>query len=232
MKNLILLTMALMVSSLTLAQQNRRYIVKHGTRIKDTFKFNDIYLFPSFTSGKVLFKTGDTGGGSMNYNRLTGEMDFIQSKDTLALADREKIKTIVLGGTLFYVQTPDGYLQRLDAIDKVILAKKEIIESAGKIKPNNSETFTQTLAPEGTYNSFVSGLPVGMVAKVDLVFDLRVEYYLGSEKGNFKVASKKTLPKFFPEKKELVTKYLEEHPVDFTNLESLQNAFKDIREMK
>jgi len=200
--------------------------------MKDTFKYKDTYLFPSFSSGKVNFKTGDTGGGPMNYNRLTGEMDFIKSKDTLALGDPQNIKNVVIGNNLFYVQLPEGYLQLVDVIDKVILAKREVIDLVDKRKPNNMDTFVQSSSSDGAYSNFVSGLPVSMVTKVDLVFELRKEFYLGNEKGNFKVADKKTLIKSFPEKKVALAKYLEEHSVDFSSLESLQSAFKDIREMK
>jgi len=232
MKSLTLLAIVMITSLMALAQTNQHYVVKHGTSMKNTFKFKDTYLFPSFSIGKVNFKTGDTGGGSMNYNRLTGEMDFIKGKDTLALGDPQNIKNVVIGNSLFYVQLPEGYLQLVDVIDKVILAKREVIDLADRRKPNNMDTFVQSSSSDGTYTNFVSGLPVGMVTKIDLIFELKKEFYLGNEKGNFKLANKKTLIKSFPEKKEALTKYLEEHSVDFSSLESLQNLFKDIREMK
>jgi hypothetical protein len=232
MKSLILLAMGLITSLMTLAQNNKHYVVKHGTSMKKTFKFADTYLFPSFSSGKVNFKTGGTGGGAMNYNRLTGEIDFIKGKDTLALGDAEKIKNVVIGSNLFFVQLPQGYLLRVEVIDKVILAKREVIDLADRRKISNMDTFVQSSAPDPPFSNFVSGLPMTMDAKVDLVFAGRTEYYLGNEKGNFKIASNKTLLKSFPEKKEMLTNYLEEHTVDYTSLESIQSALKDIREMK
>src|SRR6267154_3401836 len=72
------------------AQEGRRFYVKGGTRPKAVFKFEDIYLYPSFISGKVYFKDGGLGGGMMNYNRFAGEMDFIQGLDTLALDVAQK----------------------------------------------------------------------------------------------------------------------------------------------
>ncbi|MGD0343322.1 MAG: hypothetical protein ABSA76_16605 [Bacteroidales bacterium] len=47
------------------------------------------YIFPSFTKGKILLKTGLTQEVMLNYNSITEEMVFEANGTRLALANPE-----------------------------------------------------------------------------------------------------------------------------------------------
>src|ERR1043165_1541242 len=109
MKKNIFLFLSLVACLQSIAQNNERFVVKQGMQPKAVFKFKDIYMYPSFTQGKVNFKEGTSVSAKLNYNRFTGEMDFIQGKDTLALANAEMIKNILIENDVFFYQGEVGF---------------------------------------------------------------------------------------------------------------------------
>ena len=54
------------------------------------------YLFPEFTEGSVLQKSGTVTKTMLNYNTLTQEMVFKQGEQYLAFADPSSIDTVFL----------------------------------------------------------------------------------------------------------------------------------------
>jgi hypothetical protein len=234
MKQFNLLFAAIFFCHVVVAQQ---YLIKEGTRPKDTFTFTDIYLYPAFTAGKVNFKNSHVGAGMMNYNRFTGEIDFIQGKDTLALNDLETIKNVTIGNDLFYYQIDIGFFQRIEESKNATLAKKDYLELADRRRhPNSGSSNT---ASNGTYNPMIttgagvaSGLTLSMVENVDLIYRRTVEYYFANANGFFLKAEKKNLLRLYRDKKVAINAYLEEHDVDFDNGESLLQLFTAINEMQ
>jgi len=81
-----------------LSAQDSTYVtIKTGQSAKDVLTSSDIYHYPQFTNAKVFLRDGTKAGGKMNYNRLYGQMLFINHLgDTLALADEGNIKFIVI----------------------------------------------------------------------------------------------------------------------------------------
>ncbi|HVF96837.1 MAG TPA: hypothetical protein VM871_05935, partial [Flavisolibacter sp.] len=75
----------------SLSAQNTTFItVKAGNKIKDVLATTDVFYYPQFTKGRVVFKDATKGEAALNYSRLLDQMLFIDSKgDTLALADEK-----------------------------------------------------------------------------------------------------------------------------------------------
>ncbi|HEY9048738.1 MAG TPA: hypothetical protein VIN08_22695 [Ohtaekwangia sp.] len=236
MKLYILFICAVLFSGIATAQDDQKYVVKEGTRPKDTFSYADIYLFPTFTSGKVYFKNNHVGSGMMNFNRFTREIDFIQGKDTLALSDTETIKNVAIGNDVFYYQADIGYVQRMAENANVMFGKMESIDVADRRRQPNSGTSSTT--SNGSYNSQIttgagtaSGLALKMVEKVDIIYRKKTHYYFRNAKGSFVKADKKSLLKAYPDKKEALNQYLLQNEVDFQNAESLQTLFNAMTSM-
>jgi len=198
------------------------YTVKSGTPLSSTFTFSDIYQYPTFTAGRVLFKNGRSGGSKMNYNLFTGEMEFIEGKDTLSLADKESIKAISIGTNAYYYQGTDGYLQRVSESAYAKLAVRKTIRlvdrqreagygktsTAGVSAVNNSSLTGGNLV-------IVPGRALSFVSSEDLIYRKLVDYYFGNAKGFFIPAEKKNLIKAYPEKKASINAYLKENNVDW-----------------
>jgi hypothetical protein len=71
-----------------IAQHPKTYTVPAGVEVKEIVPANEIYQFPEFLQGLVIFKDGKSAPGKLNYNRLRAEIQFIDPKgDTLSLAN-------------------------------------------------------------------------------------------------------------------------------------------------
>ncbi len=234
MKPCTILLAVLIICQLAMAQQeDQKYIVKQGTRPRDTFSFSDIYLYPAFNAGKVSFKNGTSGAGKMNYNRFTSEIDFIKGTDTLALADAETMKNVVIGKDVFYYQKGIGFVQIVAETPYAVFARQENISLVDRRRQPNRATSSNT--SNGTYNNQIttgagvaSGLALNMREEVDMIYRKKTEYYFANVKARFVKADKKSIVKLYPEKKDALTVYFTEHEVDFHSQEALQELFNII----
>lgn len=228
----------LMLASLaSVAQEGKKFVIKAGSRPKDTFSFNDIYKYPSFMTANINFRNNTSGTARMNYNKFTSEIDFIKGKDTLALADHDAIKSIIIGNDAFFYQPDIGYVVRIAEAPKGSLAKREFLELADRRRHPNSGSTSQV--SNGSYNNQIttgagvaSGLSLNMVEQEDLIYRLKTDYYFGNPKGFYVKTDKKNLLRTFPDKKSFLNEYLEKHNVDFHNPDSLQHLFNIVTTMQ
>lgn len=111
------------------AQNEKEFKIKADEEVGDVLSFNDIYKYPSFREGSVLFFDGQTSTAKLNYNFLNGEMDFIApTGDTLSIADLKIIKLITIDKDSFYVDK--GYMQLISEFKTKRLAAKQLIQLA------------------------------------------------------------------------------------------------------
>src|SRR6478672_638756 len=83
--------------------QQSLYTVKPGEDVNAMLADSVKFHYPGFTQGTVFFRDATTSGASLNYNMLSGEMQFITPKsDTLALANEANIRYIVVGNDSFF----------------------------------------------------------------------------------------------------------------------------------
>jgi hypothetical protein len=103
MKFVVITIGVLVVSSLLAQDQPKLYTIKSGETVQGTLKFNDIYQYPEFRTGQVIFKSGKVSWASLNYNTLAGEIQFVSTKgDTASLANEETIRVVAIGPDSFY----------------------------------------------------------------------------------------------------------------------------------
>jgi hypothetical protein len=77
-----------------------------------------------------------------------------------------------------------------------------------------------------------SGLTMNMVEPVDLIYRRKTEYYFGNSKGFFVEASEKSIVRLYPDKRNMLKAYFEQHQVDFHNEQAMLDLFKLINEGK
>ncbi|HMT68304.1 MAG TPA: hypothetical protein PKE28_11970, partial [Bacteroidales bacterium] len=63
------------------------------------------YVFPDFTDGSVLMKSGNRLQALLNYNALSEEMIFVDKDRKLAISreEKEKVDTVYIKGRKFFV---------------------------------------------------------------------------------------------------------------------------------
>ena len=117
MKKLSLLFLVLSSYSLR-SQTDTTYIIKPGENIFDVVLLKDIYRYPGFIQGSVLFRDGRSVRSRLNYNMLISQVQFIDMKgDTLSLAEEETIKYVVIAQDSFCYD--DGYIELMVEDGKV-----------------------------------------------------------------------------------------------------------------
>ena len=196
-----------------LAQDSTFVTIKTGQSVKDVLTTVDIYHYPQFTNGKVFLRDGTKAAGKMNYNRLYGQMLFINPiGDTLALADEKNVKFIVIDRDTFYYD--GGYLRLMANSGVVKLAEKQIwvLADIRKIGTHNRPTTTVAVT---SFSSYTDGHDAAkskdLIMNEDVVLRKETQYYFGDKFNLFVPASKKGLLQLFPKEQQEIDNYLKEN---------------------
>ena len=211
------------------AQDKKVYAIKAGQEVHDVLSFNDIYQYPSFKAGSVLFLDGRTSTTDLNYNFLNGEMDFINpSGDTLSLADGQTIRSITIDKDTFYFK--EGYVQLIAAHKTKKLAVKQqlALATTKKLGVYDQPTYSGAV----TYGSYGDGLGVRkLVVREDIELVLRSTYYFG-DRQEFHLANKKNIMNLYPKKEKELSAFLNEHKIKFSKEEDLKKLFNFLNELE
>lgn len=207
-----------LITSLS-AQKDDLITVRSGSRILDYFPVQERYRYPQFAPGKVFFRNNTFSAFKMNYSYLVGEMQFIQSKDTLVVVNKKDIKYIIIEQDTFFY-------------DKVYI---ELIAQKGPVMVSLNEYFklkeVQKKDPYGTASSGSSTQSYGslptdgkfykLTANEDMVFQRVRDYYVSTAASGFEPYNKKGVLKLFPQNEDEIKSYLKSNDIDFKSREDL-----------
>ncbi|MGE0079557.1 MAG: hypothetical protein AB7S48_16980 [Bacteroidales bacterium] len=179
------------------------------------------YLFPEFTDGTILMKTGTKNEASLNYNSITEEMVFDKNGNKLAIANSmyTSIDTIYIKDKKFILLN-DKFLEQVHASKYTLLVEHKCDLSApskpsaygGESNSSASTSYT-SLATNGMV--YELALPSGYKVKPFINYWLKVD---GT--GN-KFSNLKQLIKLFPDKKVSIKTFIKENNVEYNNQESI-----------
>ena len=210
------------------AQDSTFVTIKTGQSVKDVLTSADIYHYPQFTNGKVFLRDGTKAAGKMNYNRLYGQMLFINPiGDTLALADEKNIKFIVIDKDTFYYD--GGYLRLMANGGVVKLTEKQIwvLADIRKIGTHNRPTTTVAVT---SFSSYTDGRDAAkskdLIMNEDVVLRKETQYYFGDKYNLFVPASKKGLLQIFPKEQREIDNYLKENKVNFNKKDDVEKLYQ------
>ena len=205
------------------AQDSTLVIIKAGNRVKDVLTPTDIYHYPQFTDGNVVFRDGTRIDAKMNYTRLFDQMLFIGEKgDTLALAEEKITKFIAIGQDTFYYDK--GYVRIIIDNDFVKLAEKQtwVVADVRKIGTHNRPTTTVAITSLSTYsNGTDAAKSKDLLLNEDIVLRKETQYYFGNVNNHFVLAGKKRLQQLFPKEEMSIENYLKENKINFDKKDDL-----------
>ncbi len=189
--------------------------VKAGTKIIDYFPPAERYRYPGFVSGKAVFRDGTFTTAQFNYNILYGEMQFIQSHDTLEIANAESLRLVILAADTFYFDK--GYLEVRYSNGSDKLAVKEYVKLIDT-KKMGAYGMTSSTSAISSYNSIsaTSGY-YKLTVSDDLVVKKVKEFYLYTPGSGFQLFRKNNAMQAFPNKKDAIKQYLKINDVDFNS---------------
>lgn len=182
------------------------------------------YLFPEFTKGVVLMKNRAKEETLLNYNALTEEMIFEKNGVKLAIAQPEAVDTVYIANRKFCLVNGKFFEIVLHSKCDLFVEYKCKIKDPGK--PSGYGGSSQTAATN-TYSSFFTGNQVYEM-KLPESFETSSStfYWLKKDGKLTKFVSLRQLPKIFPEKSEMVKKYIKSDEVSFDDPQSVARLIR------
>jgi len=203
---------SILLSVAVTAQRLKTYTVPAGVEVKEVVPANEIYQFPQFVQGLVIFKDGTSAPGRLNYNRLIAEIQFIDPKgDTLSLANEQMIRTAIIGTDTFYYS--DGYVRQLAGGSRVKIGEriafKEYIQKPGAYGFSSATTATNNLSV------LLNRRSVDLNVSQELVLVKNTNYLVGDKFNAFVVAEKNVILKMFPDNRSAIEDFIEKNKISF-----------------
>ena len=220
MKKTVLLIFSILIfyGSLS-AQKYEPVTVKAGMRVVDCFPFNERYLYPEFITGWIKVKNGLLSDTKLNYNFLSGEMEYIRNKDTLVIANKKDIRFIAVARDTFYYDK-GYYLEQISGGQLKVVLKQYM-----KIKETQKQDSYGTTSAGAAMTSYGS-LPANgnfyrLTANTDMMLQRTLDYYLSDQSGGFVQFTKKNVMQLFPQQEHKIKAYLKSSKVNFEKREDL-----------
>lgn len=177
------------------------------------------YLFPEFSTGRILLKAGTSRESILNYNSLTEEMIFEYQGKYLAIANVESIDTVYIqnrkfisAGKLFY-EIPVNL--------KVPLIIRHVCRV---IPPGNSTAYggtSETSAIREVNHLYASGQTYDMKLPADYKVIPSSQFFLLKEGLPVRISNIRQIIKCFPAKEVGIKKFVKDHGTDFAVLKDL-----------
>lgn len=184
------------------------------------------YIFPEFTPGVVLMKSGIKYDALLNYNSLTEEMIFDDKGKKLAIGNegKERVDTVFISGRKFFLL--DSKYLELVYHSKCDLYAEHKCSVKYPPKAAGYGGTSETTAVDSYSSIYSRGimyelkLPDGYETKPYIIYWLRKNGKLN------KFVSIKQLMKLYDDKEAKFRDYVNNHDVRFDNQESIVQLIK------
>jgi len=200
--------------------QTNQWTVKAGESIQEVLGDSAIYRYPKFLDGKAYYKDGSVSRAPLNFNRITGEMEFIApSDDTLALANEATINYLTIQRDTFYFDKV--YIELIHSNASAKLGKLEIIKLMDVKKEgaygqmNSTSSITTMDSFHGARQSYK------LIEKIDLTLQEETEFFIGDRDNNFSPAVKKNINKMFRQNASTIEPFMKENNIELTKEDDL-----------
>lgn len=218
MKKLFFICSILCISAALSAQKGKAFTVPAGSSVEACIPTADRYRYAEFTLGKVLFKDGKKTDAKLNYNFLAKEMEYLQEKDTLAIANENEILQIVVAGDTFLIDK--GYLELIFS-GKVMVATKQYYNLKEVQKKDSYGTAGSSSATDSYSSIQANGKTYSLITNEDRVYQKMSEYYIANGPGGFVPFTKKKVMQLFPQEKDAIQDYLKSNKINFDSRDDL-----------
>jgi hypothetical protein len=195
-----LLILLFVISNSTLLSQEQENAVSH-------------YIFPSFTKGKILLKTGISKEVMINYNSITEEMVFEANGTKLALANPEYVDTIYISGKKF-ITSGATYYEVLENF-RIPLLVSHLCRVIAPGKESGYGGTSETSAIKTTSTLYATGRIYEMKLPGDYRVLPYVEFVLKKDNDFVRIFNANQVIKCFPGKKEAIKEFVKKNKTDF-----------------
>lgn len=179
------------------------------------------YIFPEFTQGVVLMKSGVKNEALLNYNSVTEEMIFEKRGTKLAIAetDLRLIDTVFIEDAKFIVLNSKF-------VELIYHSKWQLyVEHKCKMKKLGQSSGFGGTSETSSINSHSSVIIGGSLYELELPDGYKIEpytYYWLKKNGEInKFINMTKLKKLYKDKNDLFKAYVKKHDVKYENQESM-----------
>jgi hypothetical protein len=184
------------------------------------------YIFPEFTRGTVLMKSGYVYQASLNYNALSEEMIFEDKGQKLAIGkeEREKVDTVYIQNRRFFVLN-DRFVELVyRSVYELYADYKCDVKLPGKPAPYGGTSETTAVS---TYSGVYSdGVLYELKLPDEFIIRPYTVYWLKKDGETKRVLSVTQLTRMFGNRRDLARDYINTHKVDYDDQESLVMLMK------
>jgi hypothetical protein len=211
-KTLTIIALVIFILSSLHGQYFKAITVESGTPVYEKFPLGVRYLYPQFTDGEVVMRTGTVSSSKLNFNLLLGELEFISNKDTLMIARKKDLNIVTVSQDTFIYRS--GYLKLIHSgIVKVLVRDKykltDIVKKGAMGAPNrNSAIDSYTAIPTDKQL-------LALVPSEDLVFRRTLEFYILTSDGDLVDFRKKNIMELYPKNENEIQKFLKTNKINF-----------------
>lgn len=179
------------------------------------------YIFPEFTKGTVLMKSGQQHQALLNYNTLSEEMIFEDKGRKLAISkeEKEKVDTIYIEGRKFFVLNGRFVELIYRSMYELYAEHRCDVKYPGKPAGYGGTSETSSVS---TYSGVYSG---GILYELKLPDDYKIKpyiiYWLKKDGEISKFVNLKQLNNTFSDRKDRIKEYLSSNKTDYNDMESM-----------
>jgi hypothetical protein len=212
MKVIVAFVCSILIFSLSLsAQKYKTIVVLAGTKMEEYFPADQRYRYPEFIDGQVVFKNGTYSNVKLDYYYLTGEMSFIQAKDTLIIAKKKEVSYVVAQDTFFY---DNGYIELISG-GKLRIGLKQYVKIKDVLKKGAYGTTNRNSSIDTYKSLWANNNSYTLIPNEDIEVQMTLEYFISDSSGGFLPFSKKTAIQLFPQNEDNIKAYIKSNKVDF-----------------
>lgn len=179
------------------------------------------YLFPQFEDARVILRN-ETTEAKMNYNALTGQMEFINPNGEVASL-LSNVQAVIIGNR-FFKSTPKGYAEVMvssaDGTELLVHRKYK----ATSTKRTSAYGMPDETSALGSFYSLHVNQGIAYSLNEEVTYAIANSFYIYVA-GKYLSANKSGFTKAFGKQRPALDAYLREQPVDFTNPEDVSRLF-------
>ncbi|HYK44854.1 MAG TPA: hypothetical protein VEV83_06790 [Parafilimonas sp.] len=200
--------------------QTNQWTVKTGESIQEVLGDSTIYRYPQFVDGRVYYDDGKVSRGLLNFDRLTGQMEFIApSRDTLAIANEATVKYIAVQNDTFYFDKV--YLELIHHNAGTRIGKMDVIKLLDIKKEGAFGQMNSTSSITSTSSFYNGRQDYQLTQKGEITLKEQTKYFISHGNDDFLPATKKNINKIFSQKMSAIEPFMKEKNIDISKQEDL-----------
>ena len=228
MKRYIIILLSLFPFAGWVAAQDKQVIeTSSGENLAEKVLPQVQYIFPEFTTGDVYFLDDSKGSAMLNYNRLIGEMQFLEGNNVMAIDEVKKIIFVDINHRKFYPLNRNEFTEELLTTRTYALHVLHRAYATPHSKKGGYGT-SSSAAAITTYNAISGSNKMhDLTVTENVLITLHQKYYLVGAKGrHILIKNSRTFTKLFPNHREQIETFVMDNDLWFHKEEDLKKILE------